>query len=61
MRDAVIVRDRRCPECKGMLKFEPRHPILSASTTNRSPSEGPAYLPAWVCQNPRCDYRELTE
>jgi CheY-like chemotaxis protein len=56
----------RCPQCrKNTLVFKNRVPIVSATTawtrTGTDSHDGPdrlQYESAWVCQDPRCDYRE---
>ena len=62
----VVVREgatRQCPECRGTLVLRHRHPTITvgaifermgAERVNRI-----RYEPAWVCQSPRCDHREV--
>jgi len=58
---------KRCPRChRNTLVFAKRYPFLTATTTatrtGTDPHDGPdrlQYEPAWVCQNPQCDYREI--
>jgi hypothetical protein len=62
-RQAVEGDTRKCPQCRDVLTFTSRHPILTVgSRLERTGSQhaGPIrYERAWVCQNGGCDYREL--
>jgi hypothetical protein len=52
---------RTCPECRDLLVFNSRYPVLSVTLAlHRNPGDdGMRYQRAWVCRNMRCDYREL--
>jgi hypothetical protein len=60
---------RRCPQCRCYtLVFKDHYPVLatgiSLERTGTDPHDGAdrlRYAPAWVCENARCDYRELQE
>jgi hypothetical protein len=58
---------RRCPQCRrNTLTFTDHYAVLTGANelvrTGTDAHDGRdrlRYEPAWVCQNPRCDYREL--
>jgi len=54
---------RPCPQCRNMLVFSSRYPVLAVRTAlSRSGSEigdRLRYERAWVCRNGGCDYREI--
>jgi hypothetical protein len=58
---------RTCPRCRQQtLAFTQRFPVWTRATelirTGTDPHDGKdrlRYEAAWVCQNPRCAYREL--
>lgn len=53
---------RRYPQCCEPLRLDAHYPALTARVTlvlAGDRSDGPRYEHAWVCDNPRCDYREL--
>ena len=56
---------RQCPDCRDLLVFTSRHPILTiGSRLERTGSEigdRIRYERAWVCRNVRCDFRELID
>jgi hypothetical protein len=61
------VDGRKCPQCRHKtLVFNARYPVLTATNaltrTGTGPHDGSDrlhYESAWVCQNPRCNYREI--
>jgi hypothetical protein len=60
------VTTKQCPQCRRTLVLTIRYPAVTAMTgsirTGTEPHDGPDrlhYEQAWVCQNVRCDYREL--
>jgi hypothetical protein len=58
---------KQCPKCRrNTFVFTRRYPVLTATSalmrTGTDPHDGLDrlhYESAWVCQNPRCDYREI--
>jgi hypothetical protein len=58
---------KRCPQCRrNTLVFKAHDPVLTTATalarTGTDPLDGRDrlhYESAWVCENPRCDYREV--
>jgi hypothetical protein len=64
---SVEVRAKRCPQCgTDALVLTRRYPVLAATTestrTGTEPHDGTdrlRYEAAWVCENPRCHYREI--
>jgi hypothetical protein len=60
---------KRCPQCRrNTLVFKAHCPVLTATIalarTGTDPHDGSdrlRYASAWVCENPRCDYREIQE
>jgi len=70
LHQASVEGDTRvCPKCLGTLMFTRHHVILTADVVSRG---GPGvrkdagrdrltYQVAWICQNPRCDYRRVLQ
>jgi len=60
---------RQCPECRQTsLRFSTHYPVLTPTTalmrTGTDSHNGPdrlQYASGWICQNPRCDYRDIIE
>jgi hypothetical protein len=54
---------RQCPRCRGTLTFTNRLPVLTvearADTGLQPGQDRLRYETAWVCRDPKCDYREV--
>jgi hypothetical protein len=52
---------RCCPQCRQPLRFALRSPVISPSDplTGTSERDRLHYASAWICQTPRCGYREV--
>jgi len=54
---------RQCPQCRDVLVFSSRYPVLTVGMALTRPRSDVRdrirYEPAWVCRNGGCDYREL--
>ena len=52
---------RRCPQCQAALVWTPHAAVLCGETAGRTRDpfkDRLRYESAWVCENPRCGYRE---
>src|SRR6185436_19649069 len=53
---------RTCPQCRGLMEYRHKSPILSAAEPNgREPRERLRYESGWFCSDPACEYRELAQ
>jgi CheY-like chemotaxis protein len=51
---------RTCPQCRGLLEYRRKSPVLSVAEPNdRQPRERLRYVSGWFCNNVACEYREL--
>jgi CheY-like chemotaxis protein len=51
---------RTCPQCRGLLEYRRKLPVLSVAEPNdRQPRDRLRYLSGWFCNNVACEYREL--
>ena len=51
---------RRCPQCREVLEYRQKSPVLSVAGPNdRQPRERLCYVSGWFCNNAACEYREL--
>jgi two-component system, chemotaxis family, chemotaxis protein CheY len=51
---------RTCPQCRELLEYRPRSPVLSVAEPNdRQARERLRYVSGWFCNNATCEYREL--
>lgn len=54
-----------CPQCLSTLVFNGRYPILTVGMVlvpdPPSSRDRIRYVPAWLCQNGDCDYRETVD
>ena len=54
--------ERTCPQCRGLMQYRHRCPILSAVDANsREPRERLRYVSGWFCSDPACEYQELAQ
>jgi len=54
--------ERMCPQCRGLMEYRHKSPILSAvDPNNREPRERLRYVSGWFCSDPACEYRELAQ
>lgn len=59
-RSAQPVDHRTCPQCRGLLEYRQKSPVLSVTEPNdRQPRERLRYVSGWFCHNAACEYREL--
>lgn len=60
--DAYPRNKRTCPQCRGLMEYRHRSPILSAVDLNsREPRERLRYVSGWFCSDPACEYWELVQ
>jgi DNA-binding response OmpR family regulator len=58
--NAHPVYDRTCPQCRRLLKYRQKWPVLSAvEPDRRGPQDRLRYVSGWFCSDPACDYHEL--
>ena len=58
--NAHLVHDRRCPQCRGLLEYRQKWPVLSAvEPDRREPRDRLRYVSGWFCSDPACEYQEL--
>lgn len=51
---------RTCPQCRGLLEYRHKSPVLSVAEPNdRQPRDRLRYVSGWFCNNAACEYREL--
>ena len=54
--------ERTCPQCRGLMEYRHKSPVLSALDPNsREPRDRLRYVSGWFCSDPACDYRELAQ
>ena len=52
--------ERTCPQCRGVMEYRHKWPVLSAGDPNsRQPRERLRYLSGWFCSDQECGYQEL--
>ena len=52
--------DRTCPQCRGLLEYRQKWPVLSAlHPDRREPRDRLRYVSGWFCSDPACEYQEL--
>jgi len=57
---ARLGNPRRCPQCRGLLEYRHKSPVLAVAEPNdRQPRERLRYVSGWFCNNAPCEYREL--
>jgi CheY-like chemotaxis protein len=53
---------RTCPQCRGLLEYRHKLPVLSLAASNdRQPRERLRYVSGWFCNSAACEYRELAQ
>ena len=58
--NAHPVHDRTCPQCRGLLEYRQKWPVLSAvEPDRREPRDRLRYVSGWFCSDPACEYHEL--
>ena len=58
--DAHLGSERTCPQCRGLMEYRHRSPVLSAVEVNgREPQDRLRYVSGWFCTDPACEYLEL--
>ena len=58
--NAHPVHDRTCPQCRGLLKYRQKWPVLSTlEPDRREPRDRLRYASGWFCSDPACEYQEL--
>ena len=51
--------DRTCPQCRGLLEYRQKWPVLSAvEPDRREPRDRLRYVSGWFCSDPACEYQE---
>ena len=51
---------RTCPQCRGLMEYRHRSPVLSAAEPNsREPRDRLRYVSGWFCRDLECEYQEL--
>jgi two-component system, chemotaxis family, chemotaxis protein CheY len=59
-RSAQPADHRTCPQCRGLLQYRQKSPVLSVTEPNdRQPRERLRYVSGWFCNNAACEYRDL--
>jgi CheY-like chemotaxis protein len=59
-RSAQAADYRTCPQCRGLLEYRQKSPVLSVTEPNdRQPRERLRYVSGWFCNNAACEYRDL--
>ena len=54
--DAYPGNKRTCPQCRGLMEYRHRSPIVSAVDLNsREPRERLRYVSGWFCSDPACE------
>jgi two-component system, chemotaxis family, chemotaxis protein CheY len=57
--NAHPVHDRTCPQCRGLLEYRQKWPVLSAlEPKRREPRDRLCYVSGWFCGDPACGYQE---
>jgi hypothetical protein len=57
---AHLANERMCPQCRGLMEYRHKSPILVAVDANsREPRDRLRYVSGWFCSDPSCEYREL--
>ena len=51
--------DRTCPQCRGLMEYRHRSPVLSAEQDSGEPQDRLRYVSGWFCSDPACEYQEL--
>jgi CheY-like chemotaxis protein len=58
--NAHPVHHRTCPQCRGLLEYRRKWPVLSAvEPDRREPRDRLRYVSGWFCSDPACEYQEL--
>ena len=58
--NAHLDNKRTCPQCRGLIEYRQKSPVLSAVEVNtRAPRDRLRYVSGWFCSNPACEYQEL--
>ena len=58
--DAHLGTERTCPQCRGLMEYRHKSPVLSAVVVNsRGPRYRLRYMSGWFCTDPACEYQEL--
>jgi CheY-like chemotaxis protein len=58
--NAHPVHDRTCPQCRRLLEYRQKWPVLSAvEPDRREPRDRLRYVSGWFCSDPACEYQEL--
>jgi hypothetical protein len=50
---------RTCPQCRGLMEYRHKSPVLSAEQDSREPQDRLRYVSGWFCSDPACEYQEL--
>ncbi|HET9396566.1 MAG TPA: hypothetical protein VFO36_10955, partial [Nitrospiraceae bacterium] len=57
---AHLGNERTCPQCRGLMEYRHKSPVLSAVEENsHEPRDRLRYVSGWFCSNPACEYQEL--
>jgi response regulator RpfG family c-di-GMP phosphodiesterase len=58
--NAHLGTERTCPQCRGLMEYRHKSPVLSAVVVNsREPRHRLRYVSGWFCNDPACEYQEL--
>jgi two-component system, chemotaxis family, chemotaxis protein CheY len=56
--NAHLGNERRCPQCRGLMEYGHKSPVLSAVDVNRrEPRDRLRYVSGWFCSDPACSTR----
>jgi two-component system, chemotaxis family, chemotaxis protein CheY len=57
--NAHLGNERTCPQCRGLMEYRHKSPVLSAVEENsREPRDRLRYVSGWFCSDPACEYQE---
>ena len=52
--------ERTCPQCRGLMEYRHKSPVLVAVDLNsRESRDRLRYVSGWFCSDPACEYQEL--
>jgi two-component system chemotaxis response regulator CheY len=58
--NAHLGTERTCPQCRGLMEYRHKSPVLSAVEVNsREPRQRLRYVSGWFCTDPAYEYQEL--
>jgi two-component system, chemotaxis family, chemotaxis protein CheY len=58
--NAHPIHDRTCPQCRRLLEYRQKWPVLSAvEPDRREPRDRLRYVSGWFCSDRACEYQEL--